>query len=217
MVDDKLACFFIAGRTQHRQNRTENLVAIDRHVGGDTVQQRATDKIAILIALKFQPAAIDNNLGAILFTLIDIAFNTGLGFGRNDRAHFNARFVILADLQRPHLWRQLADKPVGRVIANRQHRGNRHAAFASRSVGRAHGRINRLIHIGIRHDDHVVLGTAQRLNTLAVGTAARIDIFADRGRADKADRRHIKVIEKRIDSFLIAMNNIETAIWQAGF
>ena len=122
MVDHQLACLFIALRTQHRQHRTENLVTIDRHVRGHLVEQRAADEKPVLIALQPQTAAIHHDIGAILFALVDIAFDPCLGLGGDDRTHLDARLVILADFQCPHLWGQLFDKAVSRVITNRQHR-----------------------------------------------------------------------------------------------
>ena len=217
MVDDKLACLFIGLRAQHRQHRPEDLVAIDRHVGGHLVEQCAADEKTVLIALQAQPAAIDDHLGAVLLALVDITLDAFLRCGGDDRAHLDTRLVILADLQRPHLWRQLRHKAVRRLVANRQHRRDRHAALAGRAIGRAHRRVDSLVHIGVGHDDHVVLRPAQRLHPLAVRTATRIDILADRRRADKADGTDIGMIENRVDSFLITMNDVEDTVGKSGF
>ena len=211
MVHHQLARLVIALRTQHRKHRPENLVAIDRHVGGHPVEKRAADEEAVLVALQLQPAAVDDHIGAVFLALVNIALDPRLGFGGDHRTHLDARLVILADLQRAHLRRQLLDEPVGGVVTHGQNGRDRHAALAGRAIGRAHGGIDGLVHIGVGHDDHVVLRAAQRLHALAVGAAARIDVFADGGGADKADGGHIGMVEDRVDGFLVAMHDIETA------
>ena len=48
------------------------------------------------------------------------------------------------------------------------------------AVGGAHQRVGRLVEIGVRHHDHVVLGAAQRLHAFAGRRGGRIDVFGDR-------------------------------------
>jgi hypothetical protein len=43
----------------------------------------------------------------------------------------------------------------------------RHATLSGRAVGGAHDRVDRLVEIGVRHDDHVVLRAAERLESSA--------------------------------------------------
>ena len=63
----------------------------------------------------------------------------------------------------------------------------------------------------------MVLGTAEALHTLAVGTAAPVDIFGNGGRADKADGGDGRVVQNRIDRFLVAVHHLQHAVRQAGF
>ncbi|MGY3396434.1 hypothetical protein ACVWW6_009025 [Bradyrhizobium sp. USDA 3311] len=49
--------------------------------------------------------------------------------------------------------------------------------FAGGAISGAHQRIDRLIHIGIGHHDHVVLGATKRLATLPGVRGGRIDIL----------------------------------------
>ena len=51
VVDHQLARLLVAFRAQNRENRTKNLVTIDRHVGRHMIKQRTPDKKAVLIAL----------------------------------------------------------------------------------------------------------------------------------------------------------------------
>ena len=77
MVDHQLARILIAFRAQNRENRTENLVTIDRHVGRHMIKQRTADKKAVLIALQFEIAAIDNDRGASRLALMDVILDPG--------------------------------------------------------------------------------------------------------------------------------------------
>ena len=61
----------------------------------------------------------------------------------------------------------------------------------------------------------MVLGAAEALHALSVGAAGRIDVFGNRGRADKADRLDARIGEQRIDRLLVAVDHIEDAGGQA--
>jgi hypothetical protein len=70
--------------------------------------------------------------------------------------------------------------------------------------------------VGVGHDDHVVLGAAQRLHALIVGSARVIDVLGDRGGADEADRRDVRMGEDGVDRLLVAVDDVEHAVGQAG-
>jgi hypothetical protein len=61
---------------------------------------------------------------------------------------------------------QLLDQRVGGLLADRHRHRDRHAALAGRAVGRADQRVDRLVEVGVGHDDHVVLGAAQACTRL---------------------------------------------------
>ena len=63
----------------------------------------------------------------------------------------------------------------------------------------------------------MVLGAAKALHALAVGAAAGIDIFGDRGRADKADGHDLGMIEDRVNRALVTIDHLKDAIRRAGF
>ena len=94
--------------------------------------------------------------------------------------HFGLRISARPDLQRGDPRRQLVDQAIGSLLANWDGDGDGHAALAGGAVAGAHQGIDGLVHVGIGHDDHVILGTTQRLHPFAVGSAGRIDIFGDR-------------------------------------
>ena len=75
---------------------------------------------------------------------------------------------------------------VGRLLADRDGDRDRHAALAGRAVAGAHQGVDGLVHVGVGHDDHVVLGAAERLDALTGRGAARVDVLGDRRRADEA-------------------------------
>ena len=143
------------------------------------VKQCTANKKPVLIALKRQTTAINNHFCAVRFALIDITNNAVFCLLGDHWAHFNARFVKLANFQSSDLWRQFVNKPIGRVITNCQNRRYRHTAFTGRPIGRAHSRIHRLCHVGIRHDDHMIFCPTQCLYTFAIGASSAVNIFAN--------------------------------------
>ena len=201
---------------RHREHRPEDLFLVDLHVGGDVVEQRAAEEVAVLIALQLEAAAIDHQLGAFGDAGIDIALHLVVMLLGHQRAHLGFRIGAGADLQGADLRLELGHQRVGRLLADRHRDRDRHAALAGRTIGRAHQRIDRLVEIGIGHDDHVVLGAAQRLAALAGAGGGLIDVAGDRRRADEADGRDIGRVQDGVDRFLVAMDDVEHAGRQAG-
>ena len=76
------------------------------------------------------------------------------------------------DLQRFDARYQLLDQRVGGCFAHRHRDRDGHAALAGRAVARTDQRIDGAVHVGIRHDDHVVLGAAEALHALSVRGSA---------------------------------------------
>ena len=74
----------------HRQDRAEDLLAIDGHVGLDPVEQAAADEIAVLIALPVLPEgpAVHDEPGALGHALVHIAADLGEMLGGDERTHF---------------------------------------------------------------------------------------------------------------------------------
>ena len=104
----------------------------------------------------------------------------------DQRAHLGFAVGGRADLQSADARGERLDQPVGGLLADRNRNRDRHAALAGRAVAGAHQRVGRLVDVGVGHDDHVVLGAAERLDALPVSGAGPVDIFGDRGRADEA-------------------------------
>src|ERR1700736_6556467 len=81
---DAVAVFVLGGKPQrilvilrphHREHRPENLLLVDAHGRLDLVKQTAAHEIAVLIALQVEAAAVDRELGALLYAEIDVVFD----------------------------------------------------------------------------------------------------------------------------------------------
>ena len=71
--------FFVVVGADDAQHRAEDLVGVDRHVGGDVVEQRRADEVAAfevrVAELQFVAgafAAVDDDFGAGLDALVDV-------------------------------------------------------------------------------------------------------------------------------------------------
>ena len=179
------------------------------------VEQMRADKEAVLISLQLEIPAIDDKVRPLRDARFHQPQDVRLRRRRDDGAviHIIAG-GIGADLQFLDPRDQLLDQPVCGFIAHRHRDRDCHAAFARRAIACTDQRIRRLIHVGIRHDDHVVLRAAKALHALAVGTATAIDIFRNRRRPDKADAGNDRVIKDRVDRFLVAVDHLQHAIRQ---
>ena len=69
---------------------------------------------------------------------------------------------------------------IGCSLADRNGDRYRHTTLAGGAIAGANQRIDRLIHIGIGHDDHVIFCAAETLHAFAVLRGARINICRNR-------------------------------------
>ena len=63
----------------------------------------------------------------------------------------------------------------------------------------------------------MILGATECLDALSVSGTCRINVFSDRRRADKTYSLHAGVLEQRVDSFLVTVDDVIDAVRQAGF
>src|SRR5882762_1578151 len=61
------------GRSYDGENRPENLLLIDRHLRGHSVEKAAADEIALLVALQSETSPVDDKRGSLGNTGVDVA------------------------------------------------------------------------------------------------------------------------------------------------
>ncbi len=139
----------------------------------------------------------------------------GAVLGRVDRAHVDARLHAGADLE---LADPLLDHRPQAIpgVANGQDEGLGHATLAGRAVARGDGRVRGQLHVGVRQDDHRVLGSSVGADTLAVAGAGLEHVPPDGGGADELDGIDAGVLQDGIDSLASAVNDVEHAVRQPG-
>ncbi len=80
--------------------------------------------------------------------------------GRDQGPHHGPGLVPGTDHDAGDPFRNGVDQPIRHPSHGDDHR-DRHASLAGRPVGRRNRRVRRRVHLGIRQDDHVVLGAAR--------------------------------------------------------
>ncbi len=178
------------------------------------VEQRRADEKAVFIPLKGKAASVDDQFGPFLDTGLYPLFDAGLVLGCHHRAVMRIRIGRDADAQRLNGGDELCLEPFGRILPDRHHHRQRHAAFARRSEGRTAQVGDGLVQIGVGHDDAVIFRAAHGLHALSSRDAAIIDIMSDVRRADEADRRNRRMVQNGVDHFLVALNHLENAVGQ---
>ena len=186
-------------------------------LGLHMVEEGRADEEAFLMALQLEAAAVDDQLGAFVDAHLDVAFDPLLVRAADHRAVMGVGIGRDADAQRLDRRDQLLAQRVGGLVADRHDHRQRHAALAGRAEGGAGEVVDDLVEVGVGHDDAVVLGAAERLHALPVGGAAAVDILGDVGRSDEADRLDVRMVEDRVDHFLVAVDDVEDAVGKAGF
>ena len=167
---------------------------------------------AILMTRDLQAAAIHQKCGAFGFTGIDVAFDLVAVLTGHQGAHVLIIGIARTDTQcfdhRLEFGYQLLSGGIADADCDR----NGHAALPGRAVAGTQQCIGGLVHVGIRHDHHMVLATAESLHTLACSASTGIDVFSNRCGADETDGVHTRVIEQDIHGFLVAMYDIQYAV-----
>jgi hypothetical protein len=90
----------------------------------------------VLVARDLVPAPVDDEGRALLQPRVDVRHDLVAVRGRDQRPHVGGTVLRLIDLEVLHALRENGNQLVGRV-ADRDRDGDRHAALASRTVGRA--------------------------------------------------------------------------------
>ncbi len=98
---------------------------------------------------------------------------------------------------------------VRRPLAHRHHHRQGHAALAGRAEGGSGEVLHRLLHVGVRQDDAVVLGPAHGLDPLRIGGPGGVDVLGDVGGADEAHRLDQRMVQDGVHRRLVAMDHIE--------
>ena len=93
----------------------------------------------------------------------------------------------------------------------------RHATFARAAKRRLDDAARGVLHVGVGHEDDVILRAAVGLHALAVLRAGFVDVARDRRRADERNRLHLRMREQCVHHFASAVNDVQHAFRQAGF
>ena len=115
----------------HRQDGAEYFLPVDVHLGRDMIEEMRADEKAILVALQFEIAPVDDQFRALVHAALHQPQN--VVFGR--RGHDGAVIHVIARGPRPDLQRlDFRDKAfaqrVRRTLTHGHGHRNCHAAFA---------------------------------------------------------------------------------------
>lgn len=212
---DGVDAFFEGLNTHHGQDRAEDLIGVDGHVGGDIVEQGWVQEEALAIGIRVGDAAVKNHGGTCCFACIDVAGNLVAVCCGDKWAHVAAAGSV-AHAQGLGAFCDLGNQFIGNRVDGNQC-GDGHAAFARCAEAGVDRRVSSQIKIGIREYQHVVLCPAQCLNALAVCGAGCVDILGDGGGAHEGNRGNTLIGQQDVNGFLIPVDNVEDAVRQTGF
>lgn len=180
-------CFLVVGGAYDCQDGPEDLFEVDRHTGGDLVEQGGAGEEAVLVTREDEITTVDDELGTFLDALGDVAVDAVACGGRHERTEVGLLVGTGTDAQIGDTFGELGDEPVRGLLTDGHRDGQGHAAFACGPVRGADERISDLVHVGVGHDDRVVLGAAEALGALAVLRGGLVDVLRDRRGPDEPD------------------------------
>ena len=199
----------------HDEDGAEDFLGVGGHLGLDVVQDGGADPEAVLVAGDHEVAAVHHHGGAGGFGFGDDPDDAFLGRRGDDRAHFGVGHGAVVDLDGQGALLDLLDQQVGGLADGDGDRDG-HAAFAGGAEGGGGEVVGGVVEVGVGQDDRVVLRPAQGLDALAVRGGGLVDVLGDRGGADEGDAVHVRVGQEAVDGFLVAVQDLEDAVGQAG-
>jgi hypothetical protein len=164
----------------------------------------------------------DDQLGACLLAGGDVSSDPVAVRTSDQRAHVRLGAVsvgvgpAVAHLEGSGSLGHPSDEVVGDRLHGDQD-ADGHASLSGAAVAGVHRGVGGQVEIGVRQDDHVVLGAAERLYPLAVSARLLVHVLGDRRGAYEADGGDVGGVEKRIDGGLVALQDVEDAVGQTGF
>ncbi len=199
-------------------NRAKDFGLVDVHIRGDIVKQMRANEEAVFIALQFEITVINHKGCALVNAALDQAQNTLFGLCRDNRTVIHIIAIgVGGNAQFFHPWHQFFKQAVSGAFAYWDSNRNRHAAFASGAKTGPDDGVGGLVHIGVRHDDHVVFCATKALRAFAVGCGAAVDVLRNRGRANEGNTLNDVVVQQRVNRFVFAVHNLKNPFGQAGF
>ena len=101
--------------------------------------------------------------------------------------------------------------------ADKHRHGDSHATLTGGTHRGTHQGIDHLLLVGIRHDDHVVLGAGEALYALHVAGAGFVDVTADRYRTHKGNGLDGRIVQQGIHLLLGTVYYLQNALGRTGF
>ena len=169
------------------------------------------------MARKAPAPPVDDQLGALIDSQLDIAFDLLLVFGGDDWTHLRVGVSEAANLQPGDLLQQALANRLGHLPADGHDHRHGHAPLAGGAKGPGEDVGNDLVKISVGQDDAVVLRSAHALHALAVARAARVDEFRHSRRADKGHGLDVGMISDCFTDIPDSMHDVEDPRRHAGF
>ena len=127
---------------------------------------------------------IEKNSCPFLFGNVQIASNALSMFESNQRPHIHVGVSTISHSQLSGSRAQLIQERIA-LTADNNSNGDRHAPLACRTKSCVNSSPHGQVNVSIWHDDHVILGPAYGLNSLAHMTRQSLEVPRDRHRPHK--------------------------------
>ena len=186
-----------------REDRSEDLLARDRHVGADVIEDRGPDVEPALLPGHDGVPAVEQDRGPSPLRLGHVPLDPVLGLPRDDRAEVPARHHRAGVLHQP------PHDVVGPAHRHHHRRGHAALAGATRHAGDDVARCH--LEVGIGQHEQVILGAAEGQHSLEAGRAPTVHRLRHPGRSDEGDGGNAGMVADRLHHFAAAVHHAEDA------
>ena len=208
---DELDGFLVGLAAHHGQDRAEDLVLVAVHVRSDVVDERDAQEEPVALLVEGVLAAVGHDGRTLPAATVEVGGHPVAVLLGDQRAHLCLGLGAVLDDDLGQAFLDGLDERVMDVTDGDQG-GDGHAALSGAAVAGRNGGICGHADVGVGQHEHVVLGTAQRLDTLARTRPALVDLLGRGRRADERDGRDVRMLGQAADGDAVTLEDVEDTV-----
>jgi len=207
---DELDGFFESVDSDDTEDGAKDFFIVALHTGLNVVEDSGADEVTLGVFRMDEASTIEGDLGAFLFSLIDVTNDSFLQSSINERAEVDTFISTDTDLELFCLFDQIGDPVLGFTDEDGSSQG--HASLSSGTESSTSQSVQSFFLIGIGEDDTVVLGTHVGLNSLTVLATFVVNVFTCLVRADERDSSNAGMFNDVVDGIVTTVDQVNNTL-----
>jgi len=207
---DELDGFFEGVNSDDTEDGAEDFFIVALHTGFNVIEDSGSNEVTLGVFRMDEASTIEGNLGAFLFSRVDVTNDSFLQSSINERAEVDSFISTDTDLELLGFFDQIGDPILG--FTDKDGGGQGHASLSSGTKSSSSQSVQSFFLIGIGEEDTVVLGTHVGLDSLTVLATFVVNVFTCLVRADEGDRFNAGMFNDIVDGIVTTVNQVDNTL-----